>query len=151
MVASYRPDLIASLDRRALLDLRFDPDLSRQMVRHLAQENEAFLRQRGHAITAGRLYLAHFLGPAGADAALRADPQASVLQVMGPAVVGANPFLRGYSIGDLRAWADRKMAGQPIAAAMAAKADVWPSSVAIDTAAEPAAVVEVAQRVVGPT
>lgn len=129
MVASYRPDLIASLDRRALLDLRFDPDLSRQMVRHLAQENEAFLRQRGHAITAGRLYLAHFLGPAGADAALRADPQASVLQVMGPAVVGANPFLRGYSIGDLRAWADRKMAGQPIAAAMAASPEPVPEPV----------------------
>ncbi|WP_411840236.1 M23 family metallopeptidase [Paracoccus sp. ME4] len=129
MVASYRPDLIASLDRRALLDLRFDPDLSRQMVRHLAQENEAFLRQRGHAITAGRLYLAHFLGPAGADAALRADPQAGVLQVMGPAVVGANPFLRGYSIGDLRAWADRKMAGQPIAAAMAASPEPVPEPV----------------------
>lgn len=112
MMASYRPDLTASLDRRALLELRFDPDLSRQMVRHLAQENEAYLRNRGHAITAGRLYLAHFLGPAGADTALRADPGASVHQVMGAAVVGANPFLRGYSIADLRTWADRKMAGQ---------------------------------------
>lgn len=129
MMGSYRPDLAASLDRRALLDLRFDPDLSRQMVRHLAQENEAFLRQRGHAITSGRLYLAHFLGPAGADAALRADPGASVQQVMGAAVVGANPFLRGYSIGDLRAWADRKMAGQPVAAAMAPPPEPIPEQV----------------------
>ncbi len=46
---------------------------------------------------------------------------------------------------------DASDADTAIAAAMAAKADVWPSSVAIDTAAEPAAVVEVAQRVVGPT
>lgn len=111
MMRSYRPDMAATLDRSALLDLRFDPDLSRQMVRHLAQENEAFLRARGHAITPGRLYLAHFLGPAGADQALRAEGGASVLQVMGPAVVGANPFLRGYSIADLQNWADRKMSG----------------------------------------
>ncbi|WP_405402647.1 peptidoglycan DD-metalloendopeptidase family protein [Paracoccus sp. Ld10] len=116
MMASYRPDLAQSLDRAALLDLRFDPDLSRQMVRHLAQENEAFLRSRNHAITPGRLYLAHFLGPAGADMALRADPQASVQQVMGAAVVGANPFLRGYTIGDLQHWADRKMTGRATAA-----------------------------------
>ncbi|MDO5622826.1 MAG: peptidoglycan DD-metalloendopeptidase family protein [Paracoccus sp. (in: a-proteobacteria)] len=109
MMRSYRPDLTASLDRAALLNLRFDPDLSRQMVRHLAQENESFLRARGHQITPGRLYLAHFLGPAGADQALRASPQASVLQVMGPAVVNANPFLRNYSIADLHNWADRKM------------------------------------------
>lgn len=111
MIRSYRPELAGSLDRRAQLDLRFDPDLSRQMVRHLAQENEAYLRVRGHAITPGRLYLAHFLGPAGADVTLRADPSASVLQVMGPAVVSANPFLRGYSIADLRNWAERKMNG----------------------------------------
>lgn len=111
MMQSYRPDMARSLSRRELLDLRLNPDLSRQMVRHLAQENEAFLRARGHAISPGRLYLAHFLGPAGADQALRADPSATVLQVMGPQVVSANPFLRGYSIGDLRNWADRKMSG----------------------------------------
>lgn len=111
MMQSYRPDMARNLSRRELLELRLNPELSRQMVRHLAQENEAFLRARGHAISAGRLYLAHFLGPAGADQALRADASASVLQVMGPQVVSANPFLRGYSIADLRNWADRKMAG----------------------------------------
>ncbi|SEN95678.1 Peptidase family M23 [Paracoccus alcaliphilus] len=111
MMQSYRPDMARNLSRRELLDLRLDPDLSRLMVRHLAQENEAYLRAAGHAITPGRLYLAHFLGPAGADQALRADPGTSVGQVMGPAVVSANPFLRGWRIADLHAWADRKMAG----------------------------------------
>ncbi|MBK4214961.1 peptidoglycan DD-metalloendopeptidase family protein [Paracoccus caeni] len=124
MMRSYRPDMAATLDRSALLELRFDPDLSRQMVRHLAQENEAYLRARGHAITPGRLYLAHFLGPAGADQALRANGSASVLQVMGPAVVGANPFLRGYSIADLQNWADRKMSG-------AAPAEHMPAEISI--------------------
>lgn len=111
MMRSYRPDLVTSLSRSELLNLRFDPDMSREMVRHLAQENEAYLRARGHSISAGRLYLAHFLGPAGADLALRADPSRSVGSVMGAGVVAANPFLRGYSIGDLRNWADRKMSG----------------------------------------
>lgn len=111
MMGSYRPDLVASLSRQELLDLRFDPALSREMVRHLAQENEAFLRARGHAISAGRLYLAHFLGPGGADQVLSADPAMSVAVLMGPGVVRANPFLAQYSCADLRAWADRKMAG----------------------------------------
>lgn len=111
MMRSYRPDLVASLPARDLLDLRLDPALSRQMVRHLAQENEAFLRARGHAISAGRLYLAHFLGPGGADMALRADPAQSVESVMGGAVVSANPFLRSWSIAELRNWAERRMSG----------------------------------------
>ncbi|MDO5622783.1 MAG: M23 family metallopeptidase [Paracoccus sp. (in: a-proteobacteria)] len=109
MMRSYRPDLVAAMSRAELLNLRFDPDLSRQMVRQLAQENEAFLRVRGHHVTAGRLYLAHFLGPAGADRVLRADPDRSVLATMGAAVINANPFLRGYTNRDLEMWADRKM------------------------------------------
>lgn len=111
MMQSYRPDLTTAMSRAELLELRFDPDMSREMVRRLAQENEAYLKARGHSISAGRLYLAHFLGPAGADQALRAPPSQSVLAVMGPGVVGANPFLRSYSIGDLQTWADRKMSG----------------------------------------
>ncbi|NHF73848.1 peptidoglycan DD-metalloendopeptidase family protein [Paracoccus xiamenensis] len=117
MIRSYRPDLLASMSRAEVLELRFNPDLSREMVRRLAQENEAYLRARGHDITAGRLYLAHFLGPAGADQALRADPANSVGAVMGAAVVSANPFLRSYSIADLRNWAERKMSGTRAAGA----------------------------------
>ena len=111
MMRNYRPDLVASLSQREVLDLRYDAGMSREMTLRLAQENEAFLRARGHSITAGRLYLAHFLGPAGADLALRSDPSLSVGSVMGAGVVSANPFLRGYSIGDLRNWAERKMSG----------------------------------------
>lgn len=111
MMRDYRPDLVQRMTREQLLELRFDPALSREMVRNLARENESFLRTRGHQITPGRLYLAHFLGPAGAHTALSADPGATVLTVMGSAVVNANPFLRGKTIADLRAWSDRKMRG----------------------------------------
>lgn len=111
MMRDYRPDLARSMSRQALLNLRTDPALSREMVTNLARENERFLRARGHQITPGRLYLAHFLGPAGAHTALSSNPSASVLDVMGSGVVNANPFLRGKTIADLTAWSDRKMRG----------------------------------------
>lgn len=112
MMRTYRPDLVQSMDRQALLALRFDAALSREMVTNLARENESYLRARGHAITPGRLYLAHFLGPAGADLALttaRTQPEALTRDVMGADVVTANPFLTGWTLSDLSSWADRKM------------------------------------------
>ncbi|WP_417257186.1 peptidoglycan DD-metalloendopeptidase family protein [Celeribacter halophilus] len=119
MMRTYRPDLVRRLDTTALLDLRFDPALSREMVTNLARENEGYLRARGHEVTPGRLYLAHFLGPAGADVALKAvakQPDAPVLDVMGSAVVGANPFLADWSVSQMVAWADRKMGGAGVGA-----------------------------------
>lgn len=131
MMRSYRPDLVATLDRKALLDLRLEPALSRQMVRNLAQENEAFLRARGHQITPGRLYLAHFLGPQGASQVLSSDPASSVGQVVGQGVVTANPFLASYTIADLQAWADGKMNARAVSAAAA-----MPMTVAVKASAE---------------
>jgi murein DD-endopeptidase MepM/ murein hydrolase activator NlpD len=109
MMKTYRPDLSKTLGRQEQLDLRFDPTMSRQMVTNLARENEAFLRARGHATSPGRLYLAHFLGPAGANIALKADPQESVLSTMGSGVVNANPFLKGWTVQKMTDWSDRKM------------------------------------------
>ena len=112
MIRDYRPDLANSMPQAEILALRFDPALSREMVRNLARENEAFLRAHGRPIRPGTLYLAHFLGPAGAVTALGADPSASVLSVMGSSVVNANPFLGPMTIADMIAWSDRKMTGK---------------------------------------
>jgi len=112
MMNTYRPDLARSLSRADLLALRFDPTTSREMVRRLAQEGEAYLKARGHQITAGRLYLCHFLGMEGAHIALSASDSATVAEVMGGAVMKANPFLNGKSIADLKDWAERKMRGK---------------------------------------
>lgn len=112
MMRSYRPDLAQSLTRAELLALRLDPELSREMVRNLAWENEKYLQARGHQTTAGRLYLAHFLGAEGAHQALFSDPSLGVADVLGASVVAANPFLEGKQIADLLIWADRKMQGR---------------------------------------
>lgn len=109
MMKSYRPDLYSTMSKADLLALRNDPTLSREMVMNLARENENYLRARGHQINAGRLYLAHFLGPEGANVVLGAPDDALILNVMGASVVKANPFLAKYSVDDLKRWADRKM------------------------------------------
>ena len=83
MMRTYRPDLARSLSQADLLALRFDPTISREMVRRLAQEGEAYLQARGHQITAGRLYLCHFLGMEGAHLALSSPDSATVAAVMG--------------------------------------------------------------------
>src|SRR6185369_2325098 len=72
MVRTYQPKLFQSMSEAEILELRYDPTMARQMVGNLARENEARLRAYGHSITAGRLYLAHFLGPEGAHLALAA-------------------------------------------------------------------------------
>lgn len=109
MMKTYRPDLASTMSREELLKLRFDPTLSREMVTNLAREGEAYLRARGHAISAGRLYLCHFLGAQGAHVALSAPDQASILDVMGAGVIKANPFLKGRDIAWVKNWAERKM------------------------------------------
>ena len=112
MMRTYRPDLANSLSVADQLALRFDPTLSRERVTHLAQEGEAYLRARGHQITAGRLYLCHFLGMEGAHIVLAASPDAALVDVLGAGVIKANPFLTGQSAAHVIDWAERKMNGK---------------------------------------
>lgn len=114
MVRTYRPDLFKSMSEAEILELRYEPTISREMLAHLARENEARLRAYGHSITAGRLYLAHFLGPQGAHQALAAPSNALVAEVLGASVVSANPFLTGKDCAWVAAWAEKKMTGKAV-------------------------------------
>ena len=109
MMQQYRPDLASTMDRASLLALRTDPTISRDMVTALAREGESYLRARGHEITAGRLYLCHFLGAEGANMVLNAQDDQLVADVMGAGVVKANPFLAGRTIAYVKQWAEQKM------------------------------------------
>ena len=108
MIKKYRPDL-SSLPQNEILGLRKDPDLSKAMTDAYAKENGSYLAQNGLPVTPGTTYLAHFAGPVGAAKVLGADPSAPVGELLGPAVIKANPFLANMSAGDLKAWADQKM------------------------------------------
>jgi murein DD-endopeptidase MepM/ murein hydrolase activator NlpD len=112
MMNTYRPDLARTLSQSELLALRFDPTISREMVRNLAREGEAYLSARGHRITAGRLYLSHFLGMEGANQVLSAASETMLVNILGTAVIQANPFLTGKNVGYVVNWAERKMSGR---------------------------------------
>jgi hypothetical protein len=111
MMQRYRPDLAAGKTREQILQLRFDPALSREMTQRYAEENAKYLQSRGIEPTPGNTYLAHFAGSGGA-AALHANPQAPVESTLGSRAVAANPFLRGKTGQDVIDWANRKM-GSP--------------------------------------
>lgn len=112
MMRTYRPDLVASLSREELLALRTDPTISREMVKNLAREGESYLRARGHSITAGRLYLCHFLGADGAHKVLSSTDDQMLIDVLGASVIKANPFLTGKNVAYIKEWAERKMRGR---------------------------------------
>ncbi len=120
MMKTYRPDLASTLSRADLLALRNDPTISREMVKRLAMEGESYLRARGHSITAGRLYLCHFLGAQGASVILSNPDDAMLIDVLGAGVIRANPFLTGKNVAYVKAWAERKMAGHSGAAVVTA-------------------------------
>lgn len=111
-ISRARPDLVQGKTTKEILALRTNPEISREMTEAYAAQNGAILSKAGLPVTPGSTYLAHFAGPQGAVAALSADPSAPVSSVMSPAALKANPFLQGMTVGDLRAWADRKMGGQ---------------------------------------
>jgi hypothetical protein len=114
-------DLIQGRSNKELLDLRRDAELAREIAARLIEEYAAMLSKRGLPITPGSLYLAHFAGPAGAVALLSSSENADAASIMATAdatgrttrekLVNANPFLKVLTVGDIKSWADRKMAG----------------------------------------
>lgn len=115
MLRQHRPDLAQSMSNSDLLALKSDPQLSREMTAAYAADNGAILSRAGLPVTPGSTYLAHFAGPQGAVKVLSADPNAPVGDILGAGAVNANPFLRGMTVADLQAWANRKMGGSATA------------------------------------
>jgi hypothetical protein len=81
-------------ERAAILDLRHDAGASSAMAAAFAHDNAAVLERRmGRTANATDLYLAHFLGPAGATRFLRARdaaPDAAAAGAVLPAAARAN-------------------------------------------------------------
>ncbi len=109
--------------------LRTDPRINEILMDDLMAHNEASLRGAGIAPTAGNLYLAHFAGDAGARK-LHRSPNASAREVLGDAVVDANPFLARMTGADVINWAARKMGGKSGAVAPSGRSvDIDPEAV----------------------
>jgi hypothetical protein len=119
MIRAHRPDLAKGRSQPEILELRRDAKIAREITARFIEQNAEMLRKRGLPVTPGTLYLAHFAGGAGAVAILSAMETADVALVMATAdatgrtkrekIIKANPFLEGFTVADLRNWADRKM------------------------------------------
>jgi hypothetical protein len=119
LIRAYRPDLMKGRSQGAILELRQDGRIAREITAVFMEKNAAILQKRGLPVTPATLYLAHFAGPAGAIAILSALENADAASVMASAdatgrttrdtIVKANPFLQKFTVTDLRSWADRKM------------------------------------------
>ncbi|CCE04135.1 hypothetical protein BRAS3843_100029 [Bradyrhizobium sp. STM 3843] len=107
MLRRYHPEINGT--PQELLALRANPELSREMTEAYARENATMLTRAGLPVTPGNLYLAHFAGPGGARAVLKADPATPVETLLRPDAIKANPFLVGMTADGLRNWAEKRV------------------------------------------
>lgn len=105
MLQRHRPDLMQGRSKADLLQLKFDPQLSKDMTAAYAADNNAALSKAGIPITPGATYLAHFAGPQGAVNVMNADPTTPVSAILDRSAVAANPFLKNMTAADFLAWA----------------------------------------------
>lgn len=110
MFKQYFPDRAQGMTDAAVLALRQDADLNRQMVALYLSENAKNLQAAGVAITDANLYLSHFLGPGGAIALLKSAPGTKANDVLSAGQVSANTsILDGKTREEIIAWAQRKV------------------------------------------
>jgi hypothetical protein len=113
-IKNHRPDLYNSMSPAELLALRTNPVIAREMTVRHTEDNAKVLGGRGIAVTPANLYLAHFLGAAGAVSVLSANPSTPITdELVGQkgAVAANRTILEGKTAGDVVAWAGSKMEG----------------------------------------
>ncbi len=120
MVDRHRPDLKQGRSPAEILALRNDPALSRELATRLWEDNRRALEARGISPSVGDLYLAHFAGDGKAARLIVASDDTPISEIMSAAEIAANRNVRwagklfeDFTAGDIRRWADAKMAGLP--------------------------------------
>ena len=100
---------VQELSEDAILRLRTDRNFARRCAETYSRENLAFLAEQGLQPTFGHLRLAFLLGPFAAARVLQAAPATPVGEVVGPAVIRANPFMARMSTSNLIARTAREV------------------------------------------
>ena len=109
MVKRNRPDLLPPNysdsnpeQRRRVLALRADPELSREMTAQYAAENARSLERAGLPVNVETLYLAHHFGAKGARNLLSVPEQTPIEDVLTEREIKANPTYAGKTVGEVR-------------------------------------------------
>jgi len=111
---------VATLSDEKVLALRTNREFARRAAAAYSKDNLAFLSDQGLKPTFGHLRLAFLVGPAAAARLLQAEPQTPSAQILGAAVIKANPFMYGMNAANLiarAAWDLREHGDTSIAAA----------------------------------
>ncbi len=85
-------------------------------IKKFTEQNAAGLKT---AINNATLYAAHFLGVGTANKVLTANQNTPIDQVVSAAVIKANPFLKGMTVGDFGKWLEKKTGVNPFRKAAA--------------------------------
>lgn len=99
-------------------DMKADVGLQREALSQLTDRNRSSLAAADVSTSDAAMYLAHFLGAAGAIRVLKLPDNAPLSAGVSEAQISANPMLKKMAtIGDLKLWADQKMGGTAVAQA----------------------------------
>lgn len=111
LVATARPG--DALYGKTFDDYKVNTKLQIVALQKLTEQNFRGLERAGVPTDDASLYLAHFLGAPTALKVLQADDNTPIGDVVGAAAIKANPgvFKNIRTVGDLKAWAARKMGG----------------------------------------
>jgi hypothetical protein len=112
----YEPEFAKSMSKEELLALRTDPATSTRMANHLTNENKRILERKDIATTNDNLYLLHFGGPSSGVRAITAADDTKAEDIFTPGQLNANPFLKGMTAKEIRAWSKGKVGGESQAA-----------------------------------
>ena len=107
----YEPEFANSMSEEELLALRTDPATSTRMANHLTNENKRILKNKDIATTNDNLYLLHFGGPSSGVKAITAPAGTKAEDIFTPGQLKANPFLKGMTAEEIRAWSKGKVGG----------------------------------------
>lgn len=112
MVKAEAPEVAQGKSNSDILALRSDRDLSRRMTEAYSENNKKFLSGKGLPTDDGALYLAHFLGPAGAEKVLTSDPGTPIRNLFSADVLKANPNIANATAGDVRQLTARRVGAE---------------------------------------
>ncbi|HEU0061082.1 MAG TPA: hypothetical protein VFR19_14480 [Hyphomicrobiaceae bacterium] len=100
---------VQELSEEEILRLRTDRSFARRCAETYSRENLTFLAEQGLQPTFGHLRLAFLVGPFAAARVLQAAPATPVAEVLGSAVIRANPFMARMSTSNLIARTSREV------------------------------------------
>ncbi|WP_226018391.1 hypothetical protein [Novosphingobium sp. FKTRR1] len=123
-IAMYRKEFPRStLPDAAVLELKGDAAVQSRLFKRLTRDNIGVLERQGLPSDQGNLYVMHHLGAGDGPKVLHADPATPLDQILSPAVIAANPHMRGMTAGEFVSWARRRVGGQANAVVAAGEDD----------------------------